>query len=148
MGKILFFGGVVLLILGAIGGLVFVGPLLTGKGGMFSNLVAVLILGALPAVAGLLLISAGSRRAKLERESDERGFSDIALALARKNGGQVAVDQVCKAGNLSKEEATARMRALVGQGLFDMDFDATGQMMWKLSGDSGRAQLASATERR
>ena len=55
-GGILFFGGAVLLVLGGLGGLVFIGPLLRGQGGTFSNLLAVLVLGALPAIAGVLLI--------------------------------------------------------------------------------------------
>src|SRR6266705_3088147 len=51
-GGILFFGGVVLLVLGGLGGLVFIGPLLRGQGGTFSNLLAVLVLGALRAAGG------------------------------------------------------------------------------------------------
>jgi hypothetical protein len=66
----------------------------------------------------------------------------MAMALARKNGGQVQVDQVAKASGLPREEATARMRQLTGRGLFDMNFDENGQMFWKLSPDAGRAQLA------
>jgi hypothetical protein len=147
VGKILFFGGVVLLVLGALGGLAFVGPLITGKGGMFSNLLAVLILGVLPAGIGIVLMGVGSRRARLEAENDERGFSDTALALAKKGGGQVQVDQVCKATGLTKELATARMRTLTGRGLFELDFDANGQMVWKLSADAGKAQLAELTGR-
>ena len=142
MGKILFFGGVVLLGLGGLGALVFIKPLLLGQGAMFPNLMAVIILGALPAAAGLALITVGGRRSKLEAEGDERGFSEMTVALARKNGGAVALDQVCKASGLPKDEAQARMRALTGQGLFDMDFDANGQVQWKLTGP-GSPQLAS-----
>src|SRR2546426_11179375 len=93
-GGILFFGGVVLLLLGGVGGLVFVGPLLKGQGGTFSNLLAVLVLGALPAAAGVLLMAAGSRRSKLERETEDRGFTDLATSLARKNGGGGGPDPV------------------------------------------------------
>src|SRR2546425_9220725 len=89
-GGILFFGGVVLLVLGGLGGLVFIGPLLRGQGGTFSNLLAVLVLGALPVAAGVLLMAAGSRRGKLERENEDRGFTDLATSLARKNGGRGA----------------------------------------------------------
>jgi hypothetical protein len=142
LGKILFFGGVVLLVLGGLGALVFIKPLLLGQGSMFPNLMAVLILGALPAAAGLALISIGGRRGKLEAENDERGFSEMTVALARKSGGAVALDQVCKASGLPKDEAQARMRTLTGQGLFDMDFDANGQVLWKLTGPAS-AQLAS-----
>ena len=142
MGKILFFGGIVLLVLGVIGGLAFIGPVISGAGGRFPSLMAVLVLGALPAAIGLSLITIGSKRSKVESESDERGFSEMTVALARKNGGQVALDQVCKVSGLPKDEAQARMRALTGQGLFDMDFDANGQVMWKLTGPAS-PQLAS-----
>jgi hypothetical protein len=139
---ILTFGGAVLLVLGALGGLVFIGPLLKGSGGMFSNLMAMLILGAIPAAIGVALIAVGRKRARMETENDERNFSDMAMTLAKKNGGQVQVDAVCKASGLTRDEATARMRALTGRGLFDLDFDANGQMVWKISPDAGRAQLA------
>ena len=39
-GGILFFGGVVLLVLGALGGLVFIQPLLTGQGSTLSSRLA------------------------------------------------------------------------------------------------------------
>jgi len=141
-GGILFFGGVVLLVLGGLGGLVFVGPLLRGQGGTFSNLLAVLVLGGLPAVAGLLLMAAGGRRSKLERENEDRGFTDLATALARKNAGKVSLDQVARASGLPSAEAQAKMRQLTGRGLFELDFDEGGQMVFKLSPDAGRAQLA------
>ena len=141
-GGILFFGGVVLLVLGGLGGLVFVGPLLRGQGGTFSNLLAVLVLGGLPTVAGLLLMAAGGRRSKLERENEDRGFTDLATALARKNAGKVSLDQVARASGLPSAEAQAKMRQLTGRGLFELDFDEGGQMVFKLSPDAGRAQLA------
>jgi len=141
-GGILFFGGVVLLVLGGLGGLVFIGPLLKGQGGTFSNLLAVLVLGALPAGAGILLMAAGTRRSKLERENEDRGFTDLATALARKNGGRIGLDQVARASGLPSAQAQAKMRQLTGRGLFELDFDANGQMVFKLSPDAGRAQLA------
>ena len=52
-----------------------------------------------------------------------------------------------KASGLTRDEATARMRQLTGRGLFDLDFDANGQMVWKLSPDAGRAQLAETAGR-
>jgi|SRR5438105_2215692 len=146
-GGILFFGGVVLLVLGGLGGLVFIGPLLTGKGGTFSNLLAVIVLGALPAAAGVLLMGAGSKRSKLEKENEDRGFGELATTLARKNGGQIGIDQIAKASGLPSGEAQAKMRALTGRGVFELDFDANGQMVWKLSPDAGRAQLAQMSGR-
>jgi len=146
-GTILFFGGVVLLVLGALGGLVFVGPLLTGKGSMFSNLLAVLVLGAAPAAAGLALIGAGNRRAKVEKENDQRGFEELALNFARKHEGAITLAQICTASGLPKDEATSKMRELTGRGLFDLDFDANGQMTYKVSADAGKAQLAELSGR-
>src|SRR5207253_6157296 len=90
-GGILFFGGAVLLVLGGLGALVFVGPLLKGQGGTFSNLLAVLVLGALPAAAGALLMAAGARRGKLERENEDRGFTDLDRKSTRLNSSHVAI---------------------------------------------------------
>ena len=146
-GGILFFGGIVLLVLGGLGALVFIRPLLQGQGSTFSNLLAVLVLGALPAAAGALLMGAGARRGKLERENEDRGFTDLATSLARKNGGRVGLDQVARASGLSSDEAQTKMRRLTGRGLFELDFDANGQMVFKLSPDAGRAQLAELSGR-
>jgi energy-converting hydrogenase Eha subunit E len=146
-GGILFFGGAVLLVLGGLGALVFIGPLLKGQGGTFSNLLAVLVLGALPAVAGVLLMAAGARRGKIERENEDRGFTDLATALARKNGGRVGLDQVARASGLPSEEAQTKMRRLTGRGVFELDFDPNGEMVFKLSPEAGRAQLAELSGR-
>src|SRR5216684_3347692 len=109
---------------------------------LFFGGVVVLVLGALPAAAGVLLMAAGSRRGKLERENEDRGFTEVATALARKNGGRVGLDQVARASGLPSGEAQAKMRQLTGRGLFELDFDERGQMVFKLSPDAGRAQLA------
>ena len=146
-GGILFFGGAVLLVLGGLGALVFIGPLLKGQGGTFSNLLAVLVLGALPAAAGVLLMAAGARRGRVERENEDRGFADLATALARKNGGRVGLDQVARASGLPSEEAQSKMRRLTGRGVFELDFDGNGEMVFKLSPDAGRAQLAELSGR-
>ena len=146
-GGILFFGGAVLLVLGGLGALVFIAPLLKGQGGTFSNLLAVLVLGALPAAAGVLLIAAGTRRGKLERENEDRGFTDLATALARRSGGRIGLEQVARASGLPSDEAQTKMRRLTGRGIFELDFDANGQMVFKLSADAGRAQLAELSGR-
>src|SRR5207237_9109558 len=116
---------------GRVGGLVFFGHLLKGQGGTFSNLLAVLVLGALPAAAGVLLMAAGSRRSKLERETEDRGFTDLATSLARKNGGKIARDQVPRASGVSKGEAQAKMRQLPGRGLFELGLAGSGQMAYQ-----------------
>jgi len=87
-------------------------------------------------------MAAGGRRSKLERENEDRGFTDLATALARKNAGKVSLDQVARASGLPSAEAQAKMRQLTGRGLFELDFDEGGQMVFKLSPDAGRAQLA------
>ena len=101
-----------------------------------------LVVGLVVLAVGIGIVFAGRKRARFEREADERHFSELAVAVARNNGGHLQVDQVAKASGLSRDEATARMRELTGRGLFDLDFDANGQMVWKLSPDAGRAQLA------
>ncbi len=101
-----------------------------------------LVVGLIVLAVGVGIVFAGRKRARFEQETDDRHFSEVAMTLARNNSGQVQVDQVAKASGLSRDEATARMRQLTGRGLFDLDFDANGQMVWKLSPDASRAQLA------
>ncbi|MFN2546799.1 MAG: hypothetical protein ABR567_05165 [Myxococcales bacterium] len=139
--NILTIGGAFVAILGGAFSLLMVKAFISDKGQGFVDLSG-LVVGGIVLAIGLALIAVGRKRARVEAENDERNFSDMAMALARKNGGQVMVDAVCKASGLSKDEATARMRQLTGRGLFDLDFDGNGQMVWKLSPDAGRAQLA------
>lgn len=138
---ILTIGGAFVAILGGAFALLMMKAFLVDKGQGFVDLSGLVVGGAVCAL-GVVLMAAGRKRARTESENDERSFSEMALALARKNGGQVQVEQVAKASGLPREEATARMRQLTGRGLFDMDFDQNGQMVWKLSPDAGRAQLA------
>ena len=139
--NILTIGGAFVAILGGAFALLLIRAFLVDKGQGFVDLSG-LVVGGVVCAFGLGLIAMGRKRARIEAENDERNFSDMAMALARKNGGQVQVDAVCKASGLTKDEATARMRELTGRGLFDLDFDPNGQMVWKLSPDAGRAQLA------
>jgi hypothetical protein len=134
--NILTIGGAFVAVLGGL----FSAVMLKGMRGFqdFSGLVVGLVFLAI----GVATFVVGRKRAGVEAESDERSFSEMAIALARKNGGQVSIDPVCKASGLSKDEATARMRQLTGRGVFDLDFDGSGQMVWKLSPDAGRSQLA------
>jgi hypothetical protein len=147
IGSIFTIGGWFLVLVGAMCALIFGKGLFFEKGQGFSLLLAVLVLGVIPIAAGLGLVSTGRRRSRLEQENEERGFSDAVTALARKHGGQVAIDQVCKTTGLPADEAQARMRALCGRGVFDLDFDANGQMVYKLSAAQGAAQLAQLSQR-
>jgi len=133
---ILTIGGAFVAILGGAFSLVMLRGF-TGFADLSGLVVGLVILGV-----GVGIVLAGRKRARFEQETDDRHFSEVALALAKKSGGQVQVDQVAKASGLSRDEATTRMRQLTGRGLFDLDFDANGQMVWKLSPDAGRAQLA------
>lgn len=139
--NILTIGGAFVAILGGAFALLMVKAFVSDKGQGFVDLSGLVVGGVVLAI-GLALIAVGRKRARVEAENDERNFSEMAMALARKNGGQVMVEAVCKASGLSREDATARMRELTGRGLFDLDFDGNGQMVWKLSPDAGRAQLA------
>ncbi len=139
--NILTIGGAFVAILGGIFSLFMVSAFFKDKGQGFVDLSG-LVVGGIVVAIGVAVVIAGRKRTHVEQENDERNFSEMALALAKKNGGQVQVDAVCKASGLSKDEATAKMRELTGRGVFDLDFDPNGQMVWKLSPDSGRAQLA------
>ena len=143
---ILTVGGAFVAILGGAFGLLMMKAFLTDKGQGFVDLSGLVVGGVVLAI-GLALVAAGRKRARIEVESDQRLFTDLAMAIAKKNNGTVLLDQVCKASRLPKEEATAKMRELTGRGLFDLDFDGNGQMVWKLSPDAGRAQLAEMASR-
>ena len=138
---ILTIGGAFVAILGGAFSLLMLKAFFTDKGQGFVDLSGLVVGGVVLAV-GVALVAVGRKRARLEAENDDRNFSDTAMALARKNAGQVQIDALCKASGLPREEATAKMRQLTGRGLFDMDFDPNGQVVWKLSPDAGRAQLA------
>jgi hypothetical protein len=138
---ILTIGGAFVAILGGVFAAFMMSAFFKDQGQGFVDLSGLVVGGAVCAL-GVVLVAAGRKRARFESENDERNFSEAALALARKNGGQVQVDQVAKATGMPRDEATARMRQLTGRGLFDMNFDENGQMVWKLSADAGRAQLA------
>jgi hypothetical protein len=137
---ILTIGGAFVAVLGGLFSLLMMKAFLVDKGQGFVDLSG-LVAGGVVLAVGLVLIGMGRKRAKVETENDERNFTDLALAIAKKNSGQVLVEQVCKASGLPKEEATAKMRELTGRGLFDLDFDGNGQMVWKLSPDASRPQL-------
>jgi hypothetical protein len=139
--NILTIGGAFVAILGGAFALLMIKAFVVDKGQGFVDLSGLVAGGAVLAI-GLALVAVGRKRARVEAENDERNFSEMALALAKKNGGQLQVEAVCKASGLSREEATSRMRELTGRGMFDLDFDANGQMVWKLSPEAGRAQLA------
>ena len=138
---ILTIGGAFVAILGGAFALLMLRALFVDKGQGFVDLSG-LVVGGVVAAVGLALVAAGRKRARMEHEHDDRNFTEVTVSLAKKNGGQVQVEQVAKASGLSRDEATQRMRQLTGRGLFDLDFDANGQMVWKLSPDAGRAQLA------
>ena len=129
---ILTIGGAFVAILGGLFSLLMMKAFLVDKGQGFVDLSGLVVGGVVLAI-GLVLIGMGRKRAKVETENDARNFTDLAMALAKKNSGQVLLDQVCKASGLPREDATAKMRELTGRGLFDMDFDGNGQMIWKLS---------------
>jgi predicted transcriptional regulator len=138
---ILTVGGVFVAFLGALFALLMAKPFLFEKGQGFVYFTGLLVGIAFTAV-GVLTFVAGRRRRRVEEETDRRGFEELATALARKNSGQLRIDQIAKASGLPGDVAQERMRTLTGRGLFDLDFDENGQMVFKLSRDAGRAQLA------
>src|SRR5882762_8196367 len=134
---ILTIGGAFVAILGSAFALLMLRAFFVDKGQGFVDLSG-LVVGGVVAVVGLGLVAAGRKRARMEHEHDDLHFSEMALALAKKNGGQVQVEQVVKASGLTRDEATSRMRQLTGRGLFDLDFDANGQMVWSSAPSSPR----------
>src|SRR5437868_10433107 len=106
---ILTIGGAFVAILGGAFALLMLRAFFVDKGQGFVDLSGLVVGGVVLAV-GVALVAVGRKRARIEAENDERNFSDMALALAKKGGGQVQMDALCKASGLSKDEATAKMR--------------------------------------
>jgi predicted lipid-binding transport protein (Tim44 family) len=143
---ILTIGGAFVAFLGALFAMLMAKPFFFDKGQGFVYFTG-LIVGLAFTAVGIFTFIAGRRRARIEVESDRRGFEELACSLARKNSGQVRIEQIAKASGLPGEEAQERMRTLTGRGLFDLDFDENGQMVFKLSRDAGRGQLAELSGR-
>jgi hypothetical protein len=143
---ILTIGGAFVAFLGGLFALFMAGAFFKDTGQGFVDLTG-LVVGLAFAAVGVFTLIAGRRRARIEVESDRRGFEELACSLARKNSGELRIDQIAKASGLPGEEAQERMRTLTGRGLFDLDFDENGQMVFKLSRDAGRAQLAELSGR-
>jgi hypothetical protein len=143
---ILTVGGAFVAFLGALFALLMAKPFLLENGQGFVYLTGLLV-GLAFTAAGVVTVVAGRRRARVERENDQRGFEELATSLAAKNGGQVRLEQIAKASGLPSDEAQGKMRMLTGRGLFELDFDPNGQMVFKLSADAGRAQLANLSAR-
>ena len=64
--------------------------------------------------------------------------------------GAVVVNEDISARKTAERELNDsynQMRTLTGRGLFELDFDQNGQMVFKLSTDAGRAQLANLSAR-
>ena len=135
---ILAFGGALVAFLGGIFTLIMLKAFFVDEGQGFVDGSGV-IFGALLVASGVGAVMFGRRRARIEKESDERGFADTAEALARHGGGKVALEAVCRATGLPSDEAQAKMRALTGKGLFDLDFDGNGQMVYKIEPGRGGA---------
>ena len=127
---ILKFGGAIVALLGGSFTLLMLKAFLFDKGQGFVDLTG-LMFGVVALCAGLAGVAVGGRRARLERESDARAFAEVALALAKRGGGKVAIDALCKATGIPSDEAQSKMRALTGEGLFDLDFDGNGKMIYK-----------------
>src|SRR2546422_8995701 len=89
---ILTIGGAFVAILGGAFALLMLRSFFVDKGQGFVDLSG-LVVGGVVAAVGLALVAAGRKRARIEQQSDDLHFSEVALALAKKNNGQVQVDQ-------------------------------------------------------
>src|SRR3989442_6260454 len=127
---ILTIGGAFVAILGGAFALLMLRAFFVDKGQGFVDLSG-LVVGGVVAAVGLALVAAGRKRARIEQQSDDLHFSEGALALAKKNNGQIQVDQGAKASGLSRAEATARIRQLTGRGVFELGFDANRRIAWQ-----------------
>ena len=82
---ILTIGGAFVAILGSAFALLMLRAFFVDKGQGFVDLSG-LVVGGVVAAVGLGLVAAGRKRARMEHEHDELHFSEMAFALAKKNG--------------------------------------------------------------
>src|SRR2546428_14107877 len=102
--NILSIGGAFVAILGGAFALLMMKAFLVDKGQGFVDLSG-LIVGGVVCVFGLGLVAMGRKRARVEAENDERSFSEMAVALARKNGGAGGADPGWPARRGSRDQA-------------------------------------------
>src|SRR5205807_709289 len=81
---ILTIGGAFVAILGAAFSALMLKAFVVDKGQGFVDLSG-LVVGVVVATIGLGLVAVGRKRARVEHETDDRHFSEVALALAKKN---------------------------------------------------------------
>src|SRR5579859_1289692 len=84
---ILTIGGAFVALLGGVFSLLMMKAFLVDTGQGFVDLTGLVVGGVVLAI-GLVLIGMGRKRARVEVENDERNFTDLALAIAKKNSGQ------------------------------------------------------------
>src|SRR5438309_2735593 len=102
---ILTIGGAFVAILGGAFALLMLKAFFVDKGQGFVDLSGLVVGGVVLAI-GVALVMVGRKRARIEQENDERNFSDMAMALAKKNSGQVQLEQVCRS-----EEHTSELQS-------------------------------------
>jgi hypothetical protein len=110
-----------------------------------------LVGGALVA-AGAPLAYAVFRQARTytikSTEDQKAQFEDAVRALAERNGGIAPVARIAEATGVSREQVDAKMRELIGRGVFEMDFAEDGEMQFKLTpADESRARITAMRER-
>src|SRR3981189_1661528 len=113
---ILTIGGAFVAILGSAFALLMLRAFFVDKGQGFVDLSG-LVVGGVVAAVGLGLVAAGRKRARMEHEHDELHFSEMALALAKKNGGPVQGEAGAKASGLTRDVDTSPLRAPPGRRL-------------------------------
>src|SRR5437588_12398188 len=99
---ILTIGGAFVAILGGAFALLMMKAFLVDKGQGFVDLTG-LVVGGVVCAIGVALVAVGRKRARVEAENDERRFSEMAGALARKHGRHVAIGPGSEGSGISEE---------------------------------------------
>jgi hypothetical protein len=117
--------------------LVLVGP------GLISGLGASLL-----AAVGWAIYRQAARFAGRADEGMALQFEATVRRMAEKNGGVVSMQAILNATGEAPASAQAKMRALAGRGVCELDFGPNGEMQFKLTpGDEARATIAAMAEK-
>jgi pilus assembly protein TadC len=90
-----------------------------------------------------------SRTYQIKASQDQvRQFEETVRLLAVKNGGLLPISTIVSTTGSSRDDVEPQMRALIGRGIFELDFGENGEMQFRLTPlDEARAQVARLQDR-
>jgi len=115
---------------------------------LFGPGVVTLIVAALGLGLGWAVFAQARKFGVQSVESQKVQFEQTARRLAEKSNGHASLEAIVHATGAERAEAEAKMKALMGRGIFELDFGPNGEVLYKLTPmDEARASLARLSEK-